>query len=1049
MNSKSASNDVLKSLLNLKVAALLHDPPHKMWVIRSKRSHYEEARKFAKQIVKDTALERYIDEYFEESVLQKLVSTVDDIAASFDRWPLMVEGRVMGFLWYDRIHNIFDPRKWQSLTIPPEIDVLSEADEVAGKVNSYLKYVEERASRNLPERKLMVTLYNTLYLILEPQWYLQRLPPSLADTRAPTHTIFDHNYAAASVSNIVYGGELRGYYVIIDFPGIQKFIAGRKAGDLWISSWILSNVIWSIGYSIAEEWGLDSILTPTPRLNPYAFKGLISTITNEPLYTVKCAGDVPQEICNFVSKMYGFNIEGSLNQVEELWSQPIVPALITLILPHAYAESPKEVVERLFDSFRWTWRSLYDSVVKRLLSGGGKLDKFFLKYLQDSASIISEPPQGLSIAVVSLDKVYGDLEKCIMSGDEETCGKLGLPIDKENQEKISAWRDIPRKLLYHLVVTRGTELAKKYGVLVSAVPRALWYYSKGTGRLESVGGLDNERTCTICGEEPSILRLEKVFRSEVRGVEDDYSNKAWDDIRRIVGCELNDEDKRVFRVYLRPGEVLGPYCLFKRAAYHAFRDVFRPLSTDDVALKRLSHMFSKNYKELFNELSKTFRVEPELCTMPVFQENPQKLLDALLKDREVKSIEELAFACGKTFSEFVSALSRSIEKACVEGLRNKPVLLAKYAAELLGVKWDELGVLAELLSKAAVSSTSIFKKLCNTLIPQTSYAIVRGDADYVGIILSGQLPPNLDLDLRRYIEALLNSLNEHSKVIGAKEVLEDVNRGYRGIVELAEALKLKGALVSPAWHSAVSLSLMLSAIDDYRYVNNFWDGMLIYSGGDDVLALLPVHTAIAAAQDLRIGFTGEFFKKVGGVIATSSMVTGRSFSIRFVNLKDLMNQEIVEAIELLESLAKRALWEAVHGQSEVGRRKWEKDSLVLSDSRSNAIAVLPNIANAEGRSVHKLLLRLSFALLGILSRNIPEDLEGFIDGAVKALAPGDLEKVTRYVLNRNLNVSNEYREAVLRFIGGIPYEVYEVRKRSLPLAIELYVNALRVLRGYL
>ncbi|MEM4570316.1 MAG: type III-B CRISPR-associated protein Cas10/Cmr2 [Desulfurococcaceae archaeon] len=1035
------------SLLCLKTVALLHDPPNKMWVMRDGGNHEAEARKFAGEILKETTLEKCL-----EYELWPKVVEADGLAASFDRWFLLTAGDTKGFLWYEHLHNIFDPTRSHPLRLPQGVDVTYKVGDAATIANRYLKTAERELSE-LPKDKLAVTLYNVLYLVLEPVWYSLSLPPSLADTRVPTHTVFDHNYAAASMSNVLSDGGISGYYAVLDFPGVQKFIAGRKAGDLWVSSWVLSNVVWATGYRVAEDWGLDTILTPTPRLNPYAFKGLVSTVTKRPIYLVGRPGGFAEELCSMASRVYGL-------PVEDLWSQPLVPATMSLVLPRTFSSDAREASDKLLETFKGVWRELYDSVVSRLCGGRDHLSTFLCSKVRSLEEVLSLPPQGLSVAVIDLEKVYGDLEKCVVGGSSSECERLGLSVDRKGLERTTkgltsgesakeerVLRGIATKLLYHLVVTRGIELARRYGVIVRAVPRTFWYYSDPSKRFESVGGISADHVCSICGDEPSAMELSKVFRPGRMGFEDDYSNEVWSNIEKTVGKALSESERAEFRKFLKPGEVLGPYCLFKRATYLALRDTVVFSSTDDAALAWAAHILGSNRKGVLARIIQSL----DKMGVPLGKCPASDVVRYLYAsgEREVRDIGEKALECGLTYDEFVSRIEYSVREACRTAVLSGTVRseeLVEYVIELLGAD----GAIRELIESGG---TTTVVKLCDILVPQTSYAILRSDADDVGKLMSGWSPIGLD----NYVSTLVNHLREHGKIVGSVEVLENAERSYRASVELSKAVGLGDrVIVSPAWHNAVSLSLMLTAVEDYRTINR-WRGMLVYSGGDDVLALLPVHPAVAVARDIRKNFTGDYFRRVGNVVVTSTLVTGRSASLRFVNLKDLMSQEMWEAYELLESFPKRVTWVWEDRQ---GWKDARKDSIVLSDSRSGAIAVLPNYVRDYRSAVYDsydLVLNLLLSVAsGLLSKNVPEDFEGFVGAALGVLKSEDLETIARYVLRRNVRLGDEnLREKLVNQLTRVPYGVRgyvgDSRRRTdvRVFPFEIYVRTLRVVRRYL
>jgi hypothetical protein len=89
--------------------------------------------------------------------------------------------------------------------------------------------------------------------------------------------------------------------------------------------------------------------------------------------------------------------------------------------------------------------------------------------------------------------------------------------------------------------------------------------------------------------------------------------------------------------------------------------------------------------------------------------------------------------------------------------------------------------------------------------------------------------------------------------------LRDERKGARVYFEqnaLGDLLKRKRPL-NPSYH--LQFSEMLANFSNFcvrRIVESF-DGRLIYSGGDDVLAMLPATTALACAKALRAAFRGE------------------------------------------------------------------------------------------------------------------------------------------------------------------------------------------------
>jgi CRISPR-associated protein Cmr2 len=224
--------------------------------------------------------------------------------------------------------------------------------------------------------------------------------------------------------------------------------------------------------------------------------------------------------------------------------------------------------------------------------------------------------------------------------------------------------------------------------------------------------------------------------------------------------------------------------------------------------------------------------------------------------------------------------------------------------------------------------------------------------------------------------------------------------------------------------------------------------MLVFSGGDDVLALVPPETAFKAALEIRRVFSDEGFLHVeGSGLVAPSIPTGRSISLRFVDIKDHMNFEYEETLKLLEERAKEAKW--VKGDVELF-----KDSLVISDSRSNVAAVLPLNAYMRQSTADTLALNLLVGV-GALSTGIPEDFANYVP------RPGDLEssglkKIATYVLKRNITLSGDKREA---FIKELTSRLEEMASRASEVYLELeggranllvqVINTLKILRRHI
>ena len=118
--------------------------------------------------------------------------------------------------------------------------------------------------------------------------------------------------------------------------------------------------------------------------------------------------------------------------------------------------------------------------------------------------------------------------------------------------------------------------------------------------------------------------------------------------------------------------------------------------------------------------------------------------------------------------------------------------------------------------------------------PPSYYAILAMDADHMGQWLKGDYAPKVR-------EVL------HPKMVNYYERLGD----------RAEAGLDAKRPVGPALHASISEALNNFASRVAPGIVEKHKGTMIYSGGDDVLALLPVRRAVACADELRRAFRGE------------------------------------------------------------------------------------------------------------------------------------------------------------------------------------------------
>ncbi|MBK9138132.1 MAG: type III-B CRISPR-associated protein Cas10/Cmr2 [Verrucomicrobia bacterium] len=133
------------------------------------------------------------------------------------------------------------------------------------------------------------------------------------------------------------------------------------------------------------------------------------------------------------------------------------------------------------------------------------------------------------------------------------------------------------------------------------------------------------------------------------------------------------------------------------------------------------------------------------------------------------------------------------------------------------------------------------------------FAVLALDGDQIGKWVAGDKCPPFRSQLAAYTDG-------NGNPAGALEYFErnsdPDNQGTTLKQRFAKLLDTRRP-ISPSYHLQFSEALSNFALLCARPIVEAFDGRLIYSGGDDVLALLPADTALDCARALRMAFTGD------------------------------------------------------------------------------------------------------------------------------------------------------------------------------------------------
>lgn len=931
-----------------KVYALLHDPPNKMWVLRR---HEDEAREIYDKVFRGTPFGGGVPP--KEDELSRIAKEADVFASTIDRLVFYVGGRRNYTVKYFRYHNVFDPRK--SIELPSEL---------GREVNEYVDELG-KAVKDACKDKGRRECYHAFYAYYEALWVKRGLPPSLADTRAPTHDVFDHLYASAMMTNWLFLDERpKGFFATIDVPGVQEFVgAGRKAGDFWAGSWIVSMAVWLTVWPLAWDFGPDVLLRPTARLNPfyYAFLTAKLKIDAEP----------------FTDAMNKFGVSLPIGKYGV--AQPFIGESAQLVLPPFKFEGDK-AAEWSADDVRRAIEGNFRNALECLtsLARGKRRGEEACAHLWEILELedvkdelidrlgkFAEVSLPVRIAVIDVGEAYRELacseELRNLLGDD-LCKRILLfdwllRTRKKAPKGSPLYKSIEQQRKF--VPTPGPFFEP--GPLNELKPRGPLAVDDGANVFKRSG---NWRYCSLCGEEPAVVGVRKDIDPNTRRV-----IFKREDLEQMFSGIKEDELRKV----IRPGEFLGPRCLAKRLIYLVLRkaELQKFESVEDVAMALIKKSGTGLFEEYGKAVGECGKVSEYL---------KMEVLDLTSKWRDAEEMRRDWELCIRSMGGGVFPLLEGAEFG----------EFAKYV-------YDDK-------SKAEVAET--------LARPRLFYAVVRGDGDNVGRLLNGYLPFNWYDEVKRVVL----ELKAEGDVEQFEKDREFALKVLNAAKEYAERIAKEDeeahppVLITPTYRVAITRAMTVSALRDWAIVERR-DGMLIYAGGDDVIALLPVETSLKAVAELRRNYWGEEgFHRADKYVVPALIAYGRSFSVRYVHMMDIMSKEFAVSYRELEERAKEAKW-----------RTHEKDSLALTCSRIGAKSVLPLRDPAVAEKLEDLWKML---MAGQLSGGTPYDLDATLGGIdVERIDFDAYAKIFEYVIRRNVRESSIAEEVAKVLREGCLYGV--------------------------
>jgi CRISPR-associated protein Cmr2 len=888
-----------------------------------------------------------------------------------------------------KIKNIFNPAFSVDLS-----------EEEPKEVNKFFNILHEIIAQATNPR----IAWHLLYSLYEALWIRQSYATGPADTRNPTHSIFDHCYASAMVTNwLVKSSEPKGILLALDIAGVQGFIsASRKLRDLWAASYFVSSLLWSIAWLFIEKVGPDVLITPTCRDNPFYYHSLLSMLRES-----KLGADVVKEITEICKELLNYDPE------KEIYPTfAVIPGTIMLILPdlevlnellNSTFKNIEDLEEFIKSKYSKTWKQLYEALIESIRSDKD-LGEEFTNEIPELLNSWSKygfndvPPLHLRVISVTIDEAIISSE---IAPESPPYLLYDLMVRKLH-EKLKKEKRFKYRPEAKLELTKLTESAQEL-----------------TWPIRSERGFDY---CTICGKLPALL---------IMPPEGEYERRF-------------SEKKTNLRILFSPGEKLCPYCLLKR--------LFSRYAGKFIGLL-LGQVSKREFKYFFPSVSDIASVE--------FKEAIVRAIKTVY-EKDTKKGDEILVELGKLTEHIVPPASLSYSeklwlaqsKLAGEVCQLEGKAEASYLLPLYQLIYGD----AELMYFASEESRTRwnnflkrnFDKLDIKFPMRSYYSLIKSDADNIGKLISGKIEEATRLPLNEYIGGLLEGRAGEAVASILKDRLDEAEATIRKYIKDDAARRVKEAkdllkklidsqerriIMSPSYHAMISRALMRAALRDLEIIRKH-KGVIIYAGGDDLLALTPVSEELMAVCDTRKSFglgsvSCPGFEMIGKnhrYYVPSLISTGRSYSVTESHYMYPLYSVMERTVENLESRAKNAQWK-VQGSA----AKLTKDSLVLSYSARgggeqssllplNLMAssgITPGNMKIPAQNVNMLHKMVNDLEEGVFSTSMIYDIQKnmeTLNALLQTNEPEILEKVLIKIFERNHPKQNESIEEYVNYL---------------------------------
>lgn len=800
------------------------------------------------------------------------IEVADKLAASTDR--LIIDSFYKQAA--DRVvySNIINPEFWLDLDELAEGLKKDTVNDFIKMLSTVLSNVEEGYEYHALWRLLLPLTVKALRERLGDEASKASLLP--ADTRAPHLSIYDHLSATAAFLPLAEDGSAS--FIYWEVQGVQRFISESRAlRDMWASSYMLSLLSFKALLLIAEEFGPDSVLRPS--------------LFGLPLFDLW---------------LYA---RGTFREIAEklpfkrLITVPLVPAEGLIVIPKAKSE---ECIQRIKEVHKELWSFIADKVEQEIRRVSG--DKCVAKLSEKIAELCGIEYSWNSLwelfrSEVPFEVAVSELTMPLdLTERTEVLKKFG--ISNEELEKLGKMHELSGYKIRFFEFSDFIKLLR-FGLKSSTRAPKLLVPSQ---LLEGSWSLRDRRAlCSMCWKRPAVLHGDVLQECKVElPVREDERLCSVCSVKRLLPMVLDDVLANVIVISKeRMKEILG-------GIEHVFPSTS---SISSLSLKlttiRLAEVLGKEsdlFKSLVSFISKVIALvklgvfAKHEAYEPIYPYEQHEILRAKFRGEEpFSTFIELSgeMLMEETFlrkcAELEMRLQSEAEEAAKQGIESKIINLKQAVEDL-----KKLIANVEKQAKSQMQDFTVVRR------PGKYYFAIRADGDDMGKFLFAE--------------------ERFSRKLKAEKIVPKPLRNYLHKDADKEARELN-YMPGPSYFAMMSraISTLSRLVAEKCYEIGI---ALVYTGGDDLLAMSPPEIAFKFAAISRALFSSDVLQTedplCGAYLAPGlGSMASQSYSLIASHCYDPMHATMEELSASLDKVAKKM-------KTIIDDKKFQKDAATLT-----------------------------------------------------------------------------------------------------------------------